>query len=185
MVDLCICNARILDPASGTDITGAISIHDGIIKAITKNPQEASFTLDAGGLAAAPGFLDIHTHEDDYSDLLRCMLPLEISQAALKTGVTTIVTGNCGMSSQDPALYYEGVRNHHVPVNCYMLMGNATLRRMAGLGSYDKATPAQISQMCSFLRESFQKGAIGISFGLQYDPGTSYEEEKALCTVAA
>lgn len=185
MVDLCICNARIMDPASGTDMTGAVSIQDGIIRAISKDPAEAACTLDAEGLVCAPGFLDIHAHEDDYTDLQHCMLPLEIAQAALKTGVTTLVTGNCGMSSPDPASYYEGIRKHRIPVSCYMLMGNATLRRMAGLGSYDKATPSQISQMCSLLRESFRKGAVGISFGLQYDPGTSYEEEKALCAVAA
>ena len=185
MVDLCICNARIMDPASGTDMTGAISIQGGVIKAITNTPQEASRMLDAQGLVAAPGFLDIHTHEDDYSDLKNCMLPLELAQAALKTGVTTIITGNCGMSSPDPLPYYEGLRKYHVPVSSYMLMGNATLRRMSGLSSYDKASPAQISRMCAFLRDAFQKGAIGISFGLQYDPGTGYEEEKALCTVAA
>ena len=185
MADLCIFNTRIMDPATGTDTMGALSIQDGIIKAVTKYPVRAACTLDAGGLVTAPGFLDIHMHEDDYSDLLNCMLPLEAAKAALKTGVTTIVTGNCGMSSPDPLSYYEGVRRHNIPVNCYMLMGNATLRRMAGLGPYDKATAAQISQMCNCLRESFQKGALGISFGLQYDPGTAYEEEKALCTVAA
>ena len=185
MVDLCICNARIMDPASETDTIGAVSVRNGIIEDITANPVEAACTIDAKGLVCAPGFLDIHTHEDDYTELQNCMLPLEISKAALRTGVTTIVTGNCGMSSPDPAAYYEGLQKHPVPVNCYMLMGNATLRRMVGLAAYDKATPIQISKMCGFLREAFQAGAIGVSFGLQYDPGTAYEEEEALCSVAA
>ena len=185
MVDICICNARIMDPASGTDIYGSVSIRDGKITAVTKEAQEAVRTIDAEGLVCAPGFLDIHTHEDDYTDLQHVMLPLEMAQAAVKTGVTTIVTGNCGMSSPDPAAYIRGLRDHHVPISSYMLMGNCTLRRMVGLGPYDRANADQISLMCALLCEAIWRGAIGISFGLQYDPGTDYEEERALCSVAA
>ncbi len=183
--DLCIDNARIMDPATGADFPGALAVKDGKIAYIGREAQEARIRLDAGGLVLSPGFLDIHTHEDSYEDLERCMLPLQTAKSALLTGVTTIVTGNCGMSSPDAEEYEKGLREKNVPINCYMLAGNATLRRAAGLGSYDTASPAQIEQMCAHAEKLLGQGAVGISFGLQYDPGTSFEEEKALWQVAA
>ncbi len=185
MADLCIYNAYVMDPMSGMERKGAIIVQDGKIAGFSEERTEAKTMIDACGLVLCPGFIDVHTHEDSYSSLTSCMLPAEIAQAELKTGVTMIITGNCGMSSPDPEEYYQGIRDMQLPIHCKMLIGNATLRRLAGLGSYDKADMHQISQMADQCREAFRKGAIGISFGLQYDPGTSFEEERVLCKVAA
>lgn len=183
MYDLCIYNARIMDPASGTDMTGAAAVRDGKIAYVGTDKQEAEQMIDAAGAVLAPGFVDIHAHEDDYSDLTHALLPGQMSHSALKTGVTTIVTGNCGMSSPDIAAYYKGVAEAELPINCRTLMGNCTLRRLVGLDPYGIASEEQIEKMCSLLRKALEEGAVGISFGLQYDPGTCYEEEVALCRV--
>ena len=183
MYDLCIYNARIMDPASGTDMTGAAAVRTGKIAYVGTDKQEAEQMIDAAGAVLAPGFVDIHAHEDDYSDLTHALLPGQMSRSALKTGVTTIVTGNCGMSSPDIAAYYKGVAEAELPINCRTLMGNCTLRRLVGLDPYGIASEEQIEKMCSLLRKALEEGAVGISFGLQYDPGTCYEEEAALCRV--
>ena len=183
MYDLCIYNARIMDPASGTDMIGAAAVRDGKIAYVGTDKQEAEQMIDAAGAVLAPGFVDIHAHEDDYSDLTHALLPAQMSRSALKTGVTTIVTGNCGMSSPDIAAYYKGVAEAELPINCRTLMGNCTLRRLVGLDPYGIASEEQIEKMCSLLRKALEEGAVGISFGLQYDPGTCYEEEAALCRV--
>ena len=108
MYELCIYNARIMDPASGTDRIGAVAVRDKKIAYIGTEKQEAEQMIDAGGAVLAPGFIDIHAHEDDYSDLTHALLPAQMAESSLKTGVTTIVTGNCGMSSPDIAEYYKG-----------------------------------------------------------------------------
>lgn len=183
MYELCIYNARIMDPASGTDRIGAVTVRDKKIAYIGTEKQEAEQMIDAGGAVLAPGFIDIHAHEDDYSDLTHALLPAQMAESSLKTGVTTIVTGNCGMSSPDIAEYYKGAADAGLPINCRTLMGNCTLRRLVGLGAYDKASGEQIQEMCRLLEKALEEGAVGISFGLQYDPGTCYEEELALCRV--
>ena len=183
MYDLCIYNAHIMDPASGTDCMGAVSVKDKKIACTGPGKQEAGIMIDAGGAVLSPGFLDIHAHEDDYTDLSHALLPRQIAECAVKTGITTIVTGNCGMSSPDAAEYYRGVREAGIPISCYTLMGNVTLRRLTGVGCYDEASPEQIRAMCGLLEKALHDGAVGASFGLQYDPGTSYAEEVALCRV--
>ena len=185
MYDLCIYNSRLMDPESGRDAPGAVCVRDGKIAAVTDTPQQAAMMLDARGMVTSPGFIDIHVHEDEISDHLSLMLPRHISQAAVKTGVTTIITGNCGSSSLSPAEYYEAVKRMEYPCSCYMLAGNVTLRRHAGLKTYDKADIEQIKQMCILCQKMFDEGAIGLSFGLQYDPGTSRKEELALYHLAA
>lgn len=185
MEDLCIFNARVMDPTTGLEIKGAVTAQGGKITGISGERTEAKTVIDACGMVLSPGFIDVHTHEDDYATLTSCMLPEALAQAELKTGVTTIITGNCGMSSPDPEEYDRKIRELRLPVHCRMLIGNAALRRSVGLGPYDTANPRQISQMAERCREALRKGAIGISFGLQYDPGTSFEEEAALCRIAA
>ncbi len=185
MYDLCIYNARVMDPASGLDRTGAVTVKDGRIAGIGTDAQEAAVMIDAGGQVLSPGFLDIHTHEDGAPAAAERILPVQLAQCALRTGVTTLVTGNCGTSSPDVGEYERGLAETGVPVSSFMLIGNATLRRLAGLGSYDTASAAQIAEMCARCERELRRGAVGISFGLQYDPGTSYEEEKALWETAA
>ena len=65
MYELCIYHARIMDPASGMDRMGAVAVRDGRIAYIGTEKQEAEQMIDAEGAVLAPGFVDIHAHEDD------------------------------------------------------------------------------------------------------------------------
>ena len=105
IADLCIYNAHVMDPMSGLDTEGAVTVQNGKISGITAGKIKARTMIDAHGMILSPGFIDVHAHEDSYSDLTSCMVPTELAQAALRTGVTTIITGNCGMSSPDPEEY--------------------------------------------------------------------------------
>lgn len=186
MYDLSITAVRAIDPETGFDKIVNIGIKNRTIAAIGSECKPAEHTLNGEGLVAAPGFIDIHAHEDASTfKSTQPSLPVFTAQCALKTGYTTIVTGNCGMSNLSIEQYRQGVLEHDFPIHCHSLIGNVALRHLAGLENYDTATPDQISHMVFLCREAFEQGALGISFGLQYAPGTGFEEAAALCRVAA
>jgi len=144
--------------------------------------------LDARGLALAPGFIDIHAHDD-----FAAILHPEMSYKLLG-GVTTAVVGNCGFGpapyvparEQAPAFVdgpenlptWEGhagyaacLEENPPSANIAMLVGHGTLRR-AVMGS-DRRAPTQehMARMQAGLREGLEAGALGMSTGLAYEPG--------------
>lgn len=138
---------------------------------------------DCSGLAVAPGFIDVHTHDDAIVLDAPGMFP------KLSQGVTTVVTGNCGLSvapyvTDEPqgALtllgnafryptvdsYAEAVAQTQPAVNVAPLVGHTTLR-YACMGSLDRpAAPHELEAMCKLLDECMAQGAIGMSSGLFY-----------------
>ena len=197
--DTLICNARILDgtgrhagdDASATASTGAqlldLAVTGGRITAIGQAlALSAMQIIDAGGLTLAPGFIDVHTHDDLAVIRHPQMLP------KLSQGVTTVITGNCGISAApftvhgtppDPmnllgatedlcyptfAAWTAAVDAARPGVNVAALVGHTTLRSNH-LSSLDRAaTPAEIAGMQAQLAEALDHGAVGLSTGLAY-----------------
>ena len=91
MLDLKIVNARIIDGTGAPAYTGSIGIRDGAIAALGDVPEEARETLDAGGVLATPGWIDVHTHYDGQVTWDDTIDP------SASHGVTTVVMGNCGV----------------------------------------------------------------------------------------
>ena len=95
----------------------------------------------------------------------------------LHMGVTTAVAGNCGENKLHPADYLDLVDRDGAPVNVAMLAGHGFFRHQAGcLDRYAPATAAQRGQMASEIREALQRGCIGVSFGIRYEPGMDSRE---------
>jgi N-acyl-D-amino-acid deacylase len=183
--DLVIAGARVLDPETGRDEILNTGISGGSISALTAYPIRGARTIEGRGLVLAPGFIDIHTHEDfreGQDSAFR--IPRETALCALRTGNTTIVGGNCGESNYPVGAYLDALEGEALPINCLTLAGNCTLRKILGLDNYDTASPAQIAAMTDLARAAMDEGALGISFGLQYAPGTSFAELLALCGAA-
>src|SRR6187431_1784172 len=65
---------------------------DRIVAVGAKLAAKGAVVIDAGGMIVAPGFIDVHTHDDQIVLSAPQMLP-KVSQ-----GVTTVVVGNCGIS---------------------------------------------------------------------------------------
>jgi N-acyl-D-amino-acid deacylase len=181
--DLVIAGARVLDPETGRDELLNVGLERGLIAALSTNPLRGKRVLEARGLALAPGFIDIHTHEDfrETQAPNKFRIPRETAACALRSGTTTIVGGNCGGSNYPVGKYLETLEAEGLPITCLTLMGNSTLRKILGLDEYDGASPSQIAAMKDLARSAMDEGARGISFGLQYAPGTSFAEILALC----
>jgi N-acyl-D-amino-acid deacylase len=127
-------------------------------------------------MIVAPGFVDIHIH-DEY-------LPSgdTVQQCLLRQGVTTALAGNCGSGF----IFEKTAAARPVPwLHLYYLVGNrAGLREEVGrTDRYTPATIEEIEKMRVLLRKSLTDGARGLSLGLEYAPGASYEEILALASV--
>jgi N-acyl-D-amino-acid deacylase len=181
--DLVIAGARVLDPETGRDESLNVGIAGTTIAALSVSPLRGARVLEGSGMVLAPGFIDIHTHEDlqEVPGTAGFAMPRETAACALCTGNTTILGGNCGGSNYPVGKYLAAVETESLPINCLTLVGNSTLRKVLGLGEYDIAGPSQIAAMKDLARAALDEGARGISFGLQYAPGTGFAEILALC----
>lgn len=181
MYTLCINNGLVVDPATRLARLASVGVKDGRIAEISDTPLHADTELDAAGHVVCPGFIDVHGHVDNvttYPDHEAC------ARLSLLQGVTTLVSGNCGLSVQNVAQFFDALDRGY-PLNQAELIGGSTLRKMVGACNiYVPATPEQISHMCCLARHGLSQGAAGLSFGMGYTPGTSMEEVFALARVA-
>lgn len=200
--DLVIEGGTLIDGTRAPRRDADIGITAGRITAVAApgelGPHGAQRRVAAGGLIVAPGFIDAHTH-DDLALLADPALPFKVSQ-----GVTTVVTGNCGISAaplnadtptpQPISLavagpgsrfasfgaYLDALRAAPAAVNVAPLLGHTTLRArcVADLGR--AATGAEVEAMRAHVREALTAGAIGVSTGTYYPPAAAATTEEII-----
>ncbi|QIM71651.1 D-aminoacylase [Bordetella trematum] len=153
--------------------------------------------IDVSGMVVAPGFIDSHTHDDNYLLRKRDMTP-KISQ-----GVTTVVTGNCGISlapladAAPPApldlldeggsfrftsfaAYLQALRETPAAVNAACMVGHSTLRAAVMPELHRPANAGEIDAMRALADEALASGAIGISTGTFYPPAAQATTEEII-----
>lgn len=211
MYDLIIKQATIIDGTGKPGWKGDVGIKNETFAAIEPSLSDADTreTVDGNGLVLAPGFIDIHTHSDDYwkEDAL--------SEIKLQQGVTREVIGNCGVSlcpmvSGARNIDFQGntvnldeytcstggfsfkdymnlLQKKGLSNNLMGLVGHGTLR-IAAMG-FSENTPDknQMEKMKSLMAEAMGHGALGMSTGLIYAPGifTKTSELVEICRVVA
>ena len=145
------------------------------------SPTPGERIVDAGGLTLAPGFIDTHSHHDRGLDAAPDAL------AMVSQGVTTIVVGQDGGGSNLAALF-GGLQQHPASVNVASYAGHGAIRRRVMGDDFKRhATAAEVDRMKALVKTEMDAGALGLSTGLEYDPGiySSREEVLALAKVAA
>jgi N-acyl-D-aspartate/D-glutamate deacylase len=186
--DLLIRDALLYDGSGAEPMPGDLAIEGDRIAALGAVTGGAKRTLDARGLALAPGFIDVHTHDDFAVHLHPDM--------AFKTlgGVTTCVVGNCGFGpapfpqAQRMAAafqsaggvapweghrgYFEALERQAPSLNVAMLIGHGTVR-LAAMADASRPAPtdAELATMKAIVQEGIEAGAVGLSTGLVYEPG--------------
>jgi N-acyl-D-amino-acid deacylase len=181
--DLVVSGARIMDPESGMEEVLNLGVKAGSIAALSREALKAAEEIDGRGLVLSPGFIDPHIHEEsaEGEKAGEFRFPRQVAACAAATGNTTILGGNCGESNYPAGKYLSRLEKEALPINCFTLAGCTTLRRTLGIGDYDAASSSQILRMKDMALESMDEGALGVSFGLQYCPGTGFAEVLALC----
>jgi N-acyl-D-amino-acid deacylase len=183
-LDLIIRNGSLVDgsgaPARLTDIGIA---NDRIVFVGPGTGLSAKRIIDATGLIVSPGFIDPHTHTvADLSDLKRSR-----NDAYLLQGVTTVVTGNDGSSPTAIGPTLARWKQQGIGTNAALFIGQGTVREQVMHLSDATPTRAQIEQMKALVDRAMNEGALGLSTGLYYAPGSfsSTEEVIQLAKVAA
>ena len=175
-------NAVVIDGSGAQPRRADVRIDGDRIAAIGALPaREGERVVDAAGLALAPGFIDTHSHHD------RGLERNRDATAMLSQGVTTIVAGQDGGGSDLGAMFAR-LEREPVAVNVASYAGHGPIRsRVLGDTFQRAATADEIDRMASMLRAEMQAGALGLSTGLEYDPGiySSRDEVLALAKVAA
>ncbi len=188
--------AKIIDGTNSPEFESDVAITaTGRLKLLPPGTKtDAKSEFEAGGLFLAPGFIDVHTHDD--TNVIRTPELLnKISQ-----GITTVIVGNCGISASPVTLkgdvpnplnllgekkhfiypkfsdYLRAVESAKPSVNVAALIGHTSLRSNHMDDLFRPASESEIEAMRLQLRSALADGAIGLSSGLAYD--TAYEAPK-------
>ncbi len=179
--DLVIRGGQVVDGSGRPALVTDVAIRGDRIVEIGNITGKGRAEINATGLVVAPGFIDVHTHSEDITEL-------PIGENFLRMGVTTIVTGNCGGSKLDVAAFFQEITQTHVALNVATLIGHNTVRGQVMGGSFARPpTAEELAKMCEFVDRAMRDGAVGLSTGLIYLPGTfaKTDEIVALAKVAS
>lgn len=164
--DLIIRHGRIIDGTGAPAVAGDVAIKDGRIAAVGKIDGTATNEIDAHGLVIAPGFIDVHTHAEDVDSMPK-------TENFLRMGVTTLVLGNCGTSVINVGSFFHDLEAEKFTPNVATLIGHGSVRRRAMGGNFDRPpSTAEMDKMKAMVDKAMKDGAVGMSTGLIYQPGT-------------
>jgi N-acyl-D-amino-acid deacylase len=171
-------NATVIDGSGAGRQVRDVLIVDGVIARIGDIAAIAGDKrIDAEGLILAPGFIDTHSHHN------RGLSENPHATAVVSQGVTTIVVGQCGAATNIDELKKTLVKIP-VAVNVASYAGHGSIRTtVMGTDYKRKATPQEIAAMERLLEKEMKAGALGLSSGLEYDPGI-FSETKELIALA-
>jgi len=190
-------NASIVDGTGAPAFEGDLAIEGDRIAAVGKVEHRGAIEIDARGMTVAPGFIDVHSH-DDWAVFLTPEMDFKLMQ-----GVTTDIVGNCGMGAApnpaasvifralhgsdskvpewtDYAGYLRAIDENPSSINVAVLAGHGSLR-LAAMGNANRAPSAdEMDAMRGWLRDAIDAGAVGLSTGLIYEPGRYARTEEII-----
>ncbi len=199
MLDLLINGATVIDGSGATGVVLDVGVEgDRIVEIAPSIRAESAEVLDAEGLVLAPGFIDVHSHDD-----FHVLIEPEVRHNILQ-GITTVIVGNCGFGAagseagkvqmkaiNEPtadlpdwagyAGYLEEVDETSPALNVAALIGHHTVRRQAMGGIEDRPpTDNEMAAMLASVEEGMEAGAVGMSTGLVYEPGRYASTEEVV-----
>ena len=202
--DLVIANGTIYDGRGGDPFVADVAIRGDRIVALGEDLGPATRTIDAEGLAVAPGFINM------LSWATESLIEDGRSQSDIRQGVTLEVMGEgwsmgplndtmkadvierqgdirFDVSWETLGEYLQYLEDKGVSTNLASFVG-ATTVRIHELGFEDRApTPEELDRMRALVRTAMEEGALGVGSSLIYAPAFYADSDEliALCEVAA
>lgn len=202
--ELLVRGGTVVDGSGAPGRAADVAVDGDRISAVGRlDSMRGAREVDAAGLVVAPGFIDTHTHDD------RAVLSDPGMACKASQGVTTVVTGNCGVSlapltGREPppplnllggpdwyrfptfAAYREELEGAPPAVNVAMQAGHSALRAsVMDDGRLDRAaTAAEVERMVELADEAMRAGCIGFSTGLAYPPAKAAPTEEVVAIAA-
>ena len=199
-LDLLIAGGTVYDGTGGPPLRTDIGISGGAIRTIGRIPRSrASAVIEAEGCAVSPGFIDVHDHTD--ADLL--INPR--AESAVRQGVTTVVSGQCGGSPfpltpeeaedlrrrmaekygldagwTDIRGFLARLEQSGAALNFATFVGHGSVRAAAMGYDARPASAAELERMKALVAEAMAGGALGLSSGLEYTPGSFAPTEELI-----
>lgn len=182
--DYVLQNAMLVDGTGKPGMLGDLAIKNDRIVALGKFAVAGKpRVLDCTGLVLAPGFIDLHTHSDNAFTQKDTAVNLNF----LKQGLTTAITGNCGMGPIDVAAYFKTMEQLGVGTNVIHQVPHNAVRQKAMGNENRQPTDKELKLMEDIVDQGMKDGAWGLATGLIYNPGTYSKTDEliALAKVAA
>jgi N-acyl-D-amino-acid deacylase len=175
--DLLIRNGRVFDGTGNPWFPADIGVREGRIVAVGALANAtATRVIDATGKYVSPGFIDIHSHADDGSSArggFRDQNPqIRAAPNLVSQGITTVVVNQDGRSPWPIAEQKSLIEQNRIGPNTMLMVGHGTVRaRVMGVDTHRIATADEVAKMRALVHQALQEGAVGLSAGLEYEPG--------------
>ncbi|QNQ07740.1 D-aminoacylase [Sphingomonas alpina] len=171
-----ITGASVVDGTGAPARPASVRIQGDRIVAIGElKPLAGEQVVDASGQVLSPGFIDTHSHHDHGLFKQPDALPVT------SQGITTIIVGQDGGSELPLPRLFARMAKTPVAVNIASYVGHNSIRAQVLGKNYKRvATAAEIDRMRAIVRAGMQAGALGLSTGLEYDPGIYATKDEVL-----
>ena len=175
--DLLITNARVFDGTGNPAFPADVGVRDGRIVAVGRlGNATATRVIDATGKFVSPGFIDIHSHADDGARVrggFRDGNPqVRAAPNLVSQGITTVVVNHDGRSPWPIAAQRALIDKNRIGPNAMLMVGHGAVRsQVMNRDTRRPATADEVAKMRALVRQALQEGAVGLSAGLEYDPG--------------
>lgn len=178
-VDIILSGGEVYDGENINPERKDIIIQGDSILELTTNWKEkytCNNVIDLTNYVVSPGFIDPHTHAfDDLSSTTN-----NANLNFLKQGVTTVITGNDGGGPVKIADTFAKWKEQGIGVNAGLLVGHGTVRKLAMGLRDEKPTEEALNTMRMFVKQAMEEGALGLSSGLYYSPGSFAQTEEVI-----
>jgi N-acyl-D-amino-acid deacylase len=190
--DLVIRHGLVVDGTGAPAFAADVAVAGDRIAAVGEVEEEGARAIDASGLVVAPGFIDVHTHDD------LAVLHTPTVDFKVRQGVTTDIVGNCGLGAapsseaflhfyrtvlgeilgpMDAAPwrtteeFYRAVEEAGPSLNIASFVPHSAIRFLAMGLERRPPMPGELAAMKGLLAQGMEAGALGLSTGLIYPPG--------------
>jgi len=180
--DVVLRNARVLDPATNLDAVRSIGITGKKIAALSADPLRGRTEIDASGLVAAPGFIDLHSHGQTPENYRFKAMDGVTAALELEVGVSPV--SEWYKAREGRSLIHFGASAGHIPARMAVMKDSGgLLPRDAAMNR--AATPDEQKAIEAIVRRDLDEGGVGMGMGITYTPTATRDEILSLFQLAA